>query len=134
MSRLDRILQVTSLMTIALMSLHGADDVMRGFEPVGLKNLYGIAIIVLWLWATLLLIGTRTGYGLLFLGSALATVIPVAHFSGAGVAAVVGTQGGLLFIWTLIALGALGGISLILTLRGAWTLWQSPRDAPRASS
>lgn len=121
------LLTVTSLLAIVLMTFHLADDVVRGFEPAGLENLRGIAILAVWLYATLVLAGRRSGYVVLSLGALLATGVPVLHMSGAGIARVAGSSGGFFFIWTLMALGVTGSVSLVLALRG---LWRSLRAQP----
>ena len=119
--RPDRTLTIVSLVAIVLTSLHLADDVTRGFEPGGLENLAGIGILVAWLFATLELAGRRPGYVILLLGSLLAVAIPVVHLSGTGVGGeIAASGGGYFFIWTLFALGAAGGFSLILSVRGLW--------------
>lgn len=127
----DNILTITSLLAIALMTLHLADDVTRGFEPGGLKNLSGIAILVVWLYATLMLTGRRSGYVILCLGSLLAALMPVVHMSGKGVGgAIAASSGGYFFIWTLFALGVIGAFSLILSATGLWSVLRSkPRSA-----
>lgn len=123
----DTLLTLTSLLAIVLMTFHLTDDVVRGFEPGGLKNLAGIAILVVWLAATLLLVGRRSGYVMLVLGSLLAAAIPVAHMSGKGVGGEIAeSAGGYFFIWTLFALGVTGTFSLILTVRGLWNLRRRP--------
>jgi hypothetical protein len=99
--------------------LHVADNVVRGFEPGRLKNLSGIAILVIWLVAALQLLGRRLGYLILLLGSLLAAAIPVVHRTGKGVGgAIAASPGGYFFIWTLFALGVSGTFALILTLQG----------------
>lgn len=119
----DNTLTITSLLAIVLTTLHLADDVVRGFEPGGLKNLSGIAILVVWLTATLVLAGRRWGYVILCLGSLLAAVIPVVHMSGKGIGGEIAeSSGGYFFIWTLFALGVTGTFSLILSARGLWRL------------
>jgi hypothetical protein len=119
----DNTLTITSLLAIVLTTFHLTDDVVRGFEPGGLKNLTGIAILAAWLAATLLLVGRRSGYIVLLLGSLLATGIPILHLSGKGVGgAIAASPGGYYFIWTLFALGVTGAFSLILSARGLWRL------------
>jgi hypothetical protein len=39
-------LNITSLLSILLIALHLSDDVVRGFEPGGFKNVDGILILV----------------------------------------------------------------------------------------
>jgi hypothetical protein len=122
------LLTVTSLLAIVLMTLHLTDDVVRGFEPGGLTNLSGIAILVVWLVASLLLAGRRSGYVILLLGSLLADAMPAIHMSGRGVGgALAASPGGYFFIWTLFALGVTGTFSAILSLRGLWSLRRQNR-------
>lgn len=119
----DKLLTVTSLLAIVLVSLHLADDVVRGFEPGGLKNLGGITILVVWLCGALVLRGRRSGYVILILGSLLAAVMPVAHMLGKGLGgAIAASSGGYFFIWTLFALGVTGMFSLMLSVDGLWRL------------
>lgn len=112
-------LKITSLLSILLFSLHVADDIVRGFEPGNLSNYPGILILAVWLYATLVLAERRSGYVILLLASLLGSGVPVLHMKGAGVGGKIATSsGGLLFIWTLLALGATSLFSLILTARG----------------
>ena len=121
----DRLLTLTCLLSIVLMTVHVADDVVRGFEPGGFKNLSGIAIFATFLCATLLPRETRRwSYIVLLLGSALAAVMPVAHMMGRGLSPVAVTPGGHFFVWTLFALGVSGAFGMVLSLIG---LWQSRR-------
>lgn len=120
MKRYDR-LTVTSLVAIVLTSFHLADDVARGFEPGGPENLFGIAILAVWLYGALGLAGRRSGSAFLLLGALLAVAIPVLHFSGRGVGReLAASPGGTFFIWTLFALGATGAFALLLAARGLW--------------
>lgn len=73
----DNTLTITSLIAIVLMTFHLSDDVVRGFEPGGLKNLSGILILVVWLYATLVLADRRSGHVILLLGGLLAAAMPV---------------------------------------------------------
>lgn len=117
----DRMLTVTSLLALVLLSLHLTDDIVRGFEPGGLNNLIGVLILVVWLYAILVLDGRRSSYIVLVLGSAFATLMPVLHLSGTGVGGkIAASDGGFFFIWTLMALGVSGTFSLILSLQGLW--------------
>jgi hypothetical protein len=119
-------LTVASLLSILFFTLHLTDDIVRGIEPGGLSNLIGgVLISVVWLYATLVLAGRRTGYVILLLGSLLATGIPVIHMRGKGVGVASGianSSGGFFFVWTLIALGVTALFSVILSARGLWGL------------
>jgi hypothetical protein len=118
----DRLLTIACLLSIVLMTVHVSDDVVRGFEPGGFKNLSGIALFVVFLCATLLPDARRWSYLVTLLGSALATVMPIAHMRGVGLAPVGATAGGHFFIWTLFSLGVTGMFGMILSVRGLWGL------------
>ncbi|MGQ0798545.1 MAG: hypothetical protein ACT4NL_00330 [Pseudomarimonas sp.] len=128
----DTLLALLSITAVWLTSCHLADDIMRGFEPSGIENLRGIAILSVWFIATLMWVDWRgacygrrrraLGYTVVLLGSLLALVIPALHFSGRGVAEVIPTAGGYFFIWTLWALGITGGACLMFALLGFWSL------------
>ena len=72
---------VVSLLTVLLFSLHWADDVVRGFAPGGLSAVWGLLIVLVWLYATLVLAERRAGLVLIFLGSILGSGVPILHVS-----------------------------------------------------
>ena len=109
-------LTVTSLISIVLLSLHIAEDIVLGFAGGGLENLVGIAILVVYLCGTLLLSDRRSGLVIVLLGSLLAAGMPVIHMTGAGVG-VKRSAGAFFFIWTLYALGVTGTFGIILSVR-----------------
>jgi hypothetical protein len=112
-------LTVASLLSVLFMTLHLADDIVRGMEPGTLADLVVLPIVVVQLVATLVLAGKRSGYVILLLVSLLELVVPVIHMKGAGVgAAVAQTAGAFFFIWTLLALGVTALLSVILSARG----------------
>ena len=126
------ILTVTSSLSILLFTFHLSDDIVRGFEPGGFKNYSGVLILVVWLYGTLALAGRRSGYIIILLGSLLGSVVPLAHMRGAGLVGgrVANSSGIFFFVWTLIALGVTAVFSVILSVRGLWSLpW---RRAPKA--
>ena len=43
------LLTITSLLSILLMTFHLSDDIVRGFEPGGVKNVIGVLMMVVWL-------------------------------------------------------------------------------------
>jgi len=117
------LLTLTSLLSILFMTLHLADDIVRGMEPGTLSNLTAVPILVIWLYGTLVLAERRSGYVIILLASLLGSVVPVVHMKGAGVGgAIARSSGALLFIWTLLALGVTAVFSVILSLRGLWSL------------
>jgi hypothetical protein len=114
------------------MTLHLTDDIVRGFEPGGVKNLVGVIILVVWLYGTLILAGTRSGYIIVLLGSLFGSVVPVVHMSGTGLVGgkIADSSGVFFWVWTLIALGVTSIFSVILSVRGLWKLkWRASRQS-----
>lgn len=135
----NRLLTITSLLSLLLLTLHLADDIVRGFEPGGLSNLIGgVLISVVWLYATLVLAGRRSGYVIILLGSLLGMFVPYVHMRGKGVGVASGiasSSGGFFFVWTLLALGVIALFSVILTAHGLWSLpWRRQSGNPNAES
>jgi len=120
------LLTATSLLSILLLSLHISEDIVLGFSPGGLFNLVGIAILVVYLCATLLWIDTRVGLIIVLLGSVIAFGMPIIHMSGAGVG-VKRSTGAFFFIWTLYALGVTGAFGVILSARALWRRMVKPQ-------
>jgi hypothetical protein len=122
----DRVtLTCTSLLSIVLFSLHWADEVARGMEPGTTAGVGGLLILFVWLYATLAIGHRRSGLVLLLLASSLAAVVPILHMQGAGMVGghiAPNSSGALFWVWTLIALGASGMLSVALTVRRLWSL------------
>ena len=128
--RPSAMLTVTSIFSILLLSLHIAHDIVLGFSGGGIENLYGIAILVVYLCGALLLRDRRAGLVIVLLGSLFTAAMPVIHMTGAGLRAG-GSAGALLFVWTLYALGVAGTFGVILSalaFRGARAV--RPREVP----
>jgi len=123
-------LTITSLLSIVLFTFHVTDDIVRGMEPGGFKNIIAVLIAVVWLYATLVLVGRRSGYIIILLWSLLASVMPLVHMRGRGlVGGNIATSSGVFFwVWTLITIGVTALFSVILSVRGLWSLpWRQPR-------
>ena len=123
-------LTITSLLSILFMTFHLSDDIVRGMEPGGVKNITGVLMLVVWLYGTLVLAERRSGYIIILLGSILGSGVPVLHMMGAGlVGGKIANSGGVFFwVWTLIALQVTAIFSVILSARGLWTLqWGKSR-------
>jgi hypothetical protein len=71
-------LTIASLLSILVMTFHLTDDVVRGMEPGTIANLIVLPILVVQLYGTLVLLGKRSGYVIILLGSLLLLVVPVA--------------------------------------------------------
>lgn len=114
-------LVIASLLSILFVSLHTADDIVRGMEPGTLFDLIIVPILVLWLYGTMALPERRWGYVIVLVGSLLGMLVPIIHMKGAGVGgAIARSSGAFFFIWTLIALGVTSLFSIILSVRGLW--------------
>jgi hypothetical protein len=117
-------LTIATLLSVLLMTLHLADDIVRGMEPGGLSDLIVVPILVVVLYGTLVLAGRRSGCVILLLGSLLFLVVPVVHMKGKGIGVASGianSSGGFFFVWTLIALGVTALFSIVLSARGLWS-------------
>ena len=118
-------LTVASLLSVLFVTLHMADDIVRGMENGGPENLVIVPILVVWLYGTLELNGRRSGYVIILLGSLLGAVVPVVHFRATGGVAsgeIAKSSGSFFFVWTQIALGVTAVFSVILSVRGLWKL------------
>src|SRR5437879_10882514 len=124
-------LTITSLLSILLFSLHWADEVARGLESGTVSSAGGLLILAVWLSATFVFAERRLGLIIILLGSILASGVPILHMQGRGL--VLGRYGTtnvnamFFWVWTNIALGASGMLSLVLSVRALWTLGRQRR-------
>ena len=117
----NAILIVTSLLSILLLTIHITDDIVRGISQAESSNTALIVLVVL-LYGTLVLAERRSGHVIMLLVGLLAAAMPVMHMSGAHYGDIAKSNGGFLFVWTLWALGGLGGLTFVLSARGLWSL------------
>ena len=91
----------------------------------------GFVILAVWLSATLVFPDRRWGLVLILIGAILASAVPVLHMQGAGLVGkriAVNSSGVFFWVWTNIALGATGMLSIVLTARELWRLpWRKSR-------
>ena len=117
-------LTITSLLSIIFFSLHWADEVARGLEPGTISASPGLLILAVWLSATLVFGESRFGLILMLVGAILASGVPILHMTGRGL--VLGRYGNtshlFFWVWTNIALGASGMLSVVLAARELWRL------------
>src|SRR5262249_61981130 len=112
-----------------------------GVEPGTVSSVGGLPILAVWLSAALVFAERRLGLIIILIGSILASGVPVLHMQGRGL--VLGRYGTtnnnamFFWVWTNIALGASGMLSVVLSVRELWTRRaRSPsaaavtRDAP----
>jgi hypothetical protein len=117
-------LTVTSLLSILLFAFHWMDEVARGLETGGVSALGGIAILVVWLYGTLVFAERRWGYSIMLLGGIFGLGVLILHMQGIGIVGrrIANTTGVFFWVSTLIALGVTSTFSAILAARGLWSL------------
>ena len=112
-----RILMVSSLLSILLLSIHVTDDVARGFDKWRPSSpIFCVVVLPILLCGALVLNERRSGLILMLITGLGSMGMPILH-RGAGTVA---RNGGPFFLWTLIALGATGGLTVILVVRALW--------------
>ena len=114
-------LTITSLLSILLLTLHITDDIVRGISKAEPSNI-ALVVLVVFLYGTLLLAGWRSGYVVMLFIGLFAAAMPVLHMRGVHYGEIARSTGGFFFVWTLWALGGLGGLTVILSARGLWSL------------
>ena len=114
-------LTIASLLSILLLTLHITDDIVRGISKAEPSNI-ALAVLVVLLYGTLVLRERLSGHIIMLFVGLLAVAMPVMHMRGAHYPEIAASPGGFFFVWTLWALGALGGVTMILSLRGLWSL------------
>jgi hypothetical protein len=132
------VLTSMSLLSILLVSLHLADDIVYGTDKSATSNIIAAAVLVIWLYGTLVLGERRSGYAIMLLGSLLGVVVFTVHVSGAGglsAGTLAESSGAFFFVWTLLALAVTSTLSAILAVHGVWNLrrLKAPRVAPTSS-
>jgi len=124
-------LTIASTLSILFVTFHMSEDVIRGFEPGGFKNLQTIFTLFVWLFGTLVLAGRRSGYIIMLLGSLLGFLVTIAHMRGAGIVGgrVANSSRMFFWVWTILALGLTSLLTLFLSARELWRLRSSkPRS------
>jgi hypothetical protein len=115
------LLKTTSLLSLLLLTLHVTDDIVRGISKAQSSNIALIVLVVM-LYGTLVLAERRSGLVIIFVVGLFAAAMPVVHMRGVHYPEIAASTGGFFFVWTLWALGALGGVTMILSVRGLWSL------------
>ena len=115
------LLKITTLLSLLLLTLHVTDDIVRGISKAESSNT-ALVVLVIFLYGTLVLAERRSGHVIMFLIGLFAAGMPVLHMRGVRYPDIAASPGGFFFVWTLWALGALGGVTMILSVRGLWSL------------
>lgn len=110
-------LTIASLLSIILLILHVADDIFRGVDTAGPANLIALAVLTLLLYGTLVLAERRWGYITTLIVGIAAAGMPVIHLRAVGMVNMA-KPGSYFFLSTLFMLGVLGGLGIILSVRG----------------
>ena len=117
----NTMLTVASLLSLLFLTLHITDDIVRGISKAESSNT-ALLVLAVFLYGTLVLPERRSGHVIMFFVGLFAAGIPVLHMRGAHYPEIAASTGGFFFVWTLWALGALGGVTMILSVRGLWSL------------
>ena len=120
-------LTIASLLSILFLTLHITDDIVRGISKAESSNI-ALAVLVVLLYGTLVLAERRLGHVIMLVVGLFAAAMPVLHMRGAHYPDIAKSPGGFFFVWTLWALGGLGGLTMVLSARG---LWRLRRGQPR---
>ena len=118
----NRTLTICSLLSILLLTLHLTDDIVRGMEKAEPSNLIAVPFLAVLLYGTLVLAERRSGHVIMLLVGLLAAGMPYLHMRGARYAEIASSGGGFFFVWTLLALGGLGVVTIIVSASGLWRL------------
>jgi hypothetical protein len=113
-------LTIASLLSILFLIFHLTGDFVRGISPVGPWVLLTLPVMGGWMYAMLVVPERRSGYFVNLLGGLAALSMPVLHMRRVWSAVSIAKPGTFFFIFTLLALGALGAFSIIVSVRGLW--------------
>ena len=129
----NNVLIIMSLLAIILLSLHLTDDIVYGTDRSPALNVVAIAILVIWLYGTLVLAARRSGHAIMLLGSVAGMLVFTVHVSRTGGLAgtLAESSRAFFFVWTLLALAVTSVFSAILSALGLWNLRRS--KAPNAN-
>src|SRR5580692_9913014 len=117
----NTMLTVSSLLSLLFLTLHITDDIVRGISKAE-SSKTALLVLAVFLYGTLALPERRSGHVIMLLVGLLAAATPVMHMRGAHYGEIAKSPGGFFFVWTLWALGGLGGFTFILSARGLWSM------------
>ena len=109
-------LTVASLLSLVLFTFHLTDDVLHAKEGMDTTGtVICLLIMLVLLYGTLELAGRRVGFVIILLGGLASAYMPFLHTMGPRA-----TRWGFFFIWTMLAMGAIGSFAAILAARALW--------------
>jgi hypothetical protein len=129
----NAILVTTSLLSILFLTLHVTDDIVRGISKAEPSNT-ALVVLAILLYGTLVLAERTSGHVIMLLVGLFAAAMPVMHMRGVHYGEIARSSGGFFFVWTLWALGGLGGVTLALSARGLWALTRKNRRSTASVS
>ena len=117
-------LTIASLLSVLFLTLHFTSDFLHNQGELSLQGvIVESLILIFFLYGTLLLAGRKSGYIITLIGGLGALGMPVLHLWRArSVAGAIDRPGAFIFVWALLCLGVTGLFSLILSVRGLWSL------------
>ncbi len=120
------LLPLASLVSALLGAVHLTDDIVRGTDAMTQGGfVVSVLILLVWLCGGLLGAERRWGYVITLLGSIFGLVIVALHMRATGSVVsgkILTYNGAFRFIWTLLVLSVTSAFSLILSVRGLWSL------------
>jgi hypothetical protein len=122
----NTIVVAACLLSIVLLTLHITDDIVRGISNAEPANT-ALVVLVIFLYGPLMLAERRSGHVIMLLVGLFAVAMPVIHMRGVHYPEIARSVGGFFFVWTLWALGGVGGITFVLSARGVWRLRRAQR-------
>src|SRR4051794_32026155 len=125
-------LRIASLLSLLLLTLHVTDDIVRGISKAEPANT-ALVVLVILLYGPLMLAERRSGHVIMLLIGLFAVGMPVIHMRGAHYPDIARSPGGFFFVWTLWALGGIGGFTFVMAARGLWILLWVRRDGASKS-
>ncbi|MGZ8490635.1 MAG: hypothetical protein ACXWZS_00350 [Gemmatirosa sp.] len=112
-------LTISSLLSVVLFTVHLAHDFVFGLDSMSRAETFTFLLIMLVsLHGSVELAGRRSGCVITLLLGILSAGMPVLHTVGGPRSA----GRGFFFVWTLLALGASGVFSAVLSARGLWSM------------
>lgn len=116
-------LTISSLLSIILLPFHVAGDIAYGLDKGGSGIVFILVPVLLLVACGALLLAERvSGHIIMFLGGLAALGMPIIHRNNGFTATIAKSPGGIFFIWTLVALGVTGGLAIILSVYGLWSM------------
>lgn len=105
-----------SLLSVVLLSLHIAQDIVLGLDRAGLNHLVGVGILLVIVCGAALLRDHVVGRVIMLLGGVMAAGMLPLHMRYGLRPEFLDRPGVLLFVWTLYLLGVLGAFTVVLAV------------------